>query len=289
MTRPGSLRARHWAIVAAVAAAAIGLEVCRQQQQEKKKEQRSAVPVKPDESGIRVTEGRWGDLPGWMVSAMPDAQKGGSVLVFLHGYGGRPDSPSLLDLARTIVRKHRKMRVILPEGPVRDAGGRAWWSFDDHDSPHHARGDEQGEELAPTPPLASARAALTSVLKEVSTRHAPHAIVLGGYSQGGMMAMDLALLRVAPVERVAVLSGTLLAASVSGLRGTGIVKEPVFVTHGRRDETLSFAAGERLRTLLSNHSHPVMWRPFDDGHRLPPDPILQELLVFLGAGSGGRH
>jgi phospholipase/carboxylesterase len=129
--------------------------------------------------------------------------------------------------------------------------------------------------------------ALSSLLKELSARHEPAAFLMGGYSQGGMMAMDLALLRVVPVDRVVVWSGTLLAASVSGLRATGITKEPVFVTHGHRAQTLSFAAGERLKTLLSEHGHPVMWRPFDGGHRPPPDPIMQEMLVFLGGS--GRH
>lgn len=245
-----------------------------------------ACPSKGGDRGegaaAKVTDGRWGSLSGKLVTVMPDAEQGGRVLVLLHGYGGRADSPAFLRGARVAAVRQPRLRIVIPDAPLRERKGHAWWSFEGHDWPPHAGGDEQGDALKATAPLAAARAALRALLKEVQARHRPQALMLAGYSQGGMMAMDLALTHDPPVERVAVLSGTILAASLPGLRAKEAPKPAVFATHGLGDRVLPFASGERLKTLLERHGHRVLWRPYEGGHGLPPREIFDELVVFLG-------
>jgi phospholipase/carboxylesterase len=43
----------------------------------------------------------------------------------------------------------------------------------------------------------------------------------------------------------------------------------VLVAHGRDDDELSFAAGERLRDVALAGGARVEWLPFDGGHGIP--------------------
>ncbi len=216
------------------------------------------------------------------MSALPEGQKGGKALVLLHGFRMRPDADSLLRSARKVAATLR-MRVFLP-GAIEAAGkGRAWWGADGRYWPRHAGGDEQGADLVTDPPLAAARSAVQAVLRDVRGRYQPQALLLAGYSQGAMLALDVALARQPPVDAVAALSGTMLAASLPGLRAPAAARTPVFLAHGRSDKTVPFAAGALAKTLLEQHGHPVTFRPFQGPHRLPPREIFADLLTFLGA------
>jgi phospholipase/carboxylesterase len=253
----------------ALAAVAIGGAACKR------------APREGDDAVI--TSGRWGGLDVRLVSPPGAPAKGGRALVMLHGFGGSPSTGSFRrPPGIAAVRQH--MRVFLPAGPEAYSGGRAWWGGDGEYWPPHAAGDEQGDALGTDPPLAAARSAVQALLRDIQREFAPDDLVLAGYSQGGMLAMDVALARDPPVERVAILSSTMLAASLPGLRGPG-VDPPVFVIHGRNDQVVPFASGERLKRLLEGHGHQVIWRPFDGGHQWPPRPIFDELLDFLAASA----
>jgi phospholipase/carboxylesterase len=233
-----------------------------------------------------ITSGRWGGLEVRLVSPPGAPAKGGPALVMLHGFGGSPSTGSFRRPPRVAAVRQR-MRVFLPAGPEAYQGGRAWWGGDGEYWPAHAGGDEQGQAVRTDPPLATARAAVQAMLKDIRREFAPDILVLAGYSQGGMLAMDVALARDPPVDRVAILSSTMLAASLPGLRAPGAARPPVFIIHGHNDRVVPFASGQRLKQLLERHEHPVTWRPFDGGHQLPPPAIFDELLDFL-AGGGPR-
>jgi len=97
-------------------------------------------------------------------------------------------------------------------------------------------------------------------------------LVVGGFSQGGMVVCDAALREPLPVAGLALLSASRIAFDQwKPLLAVGVAlkKLPVFVSHGRRDEDLSFAAGERLRDCLIEAGADVTWQPFDDGHEVP--------------------
>jgi phospholipase/carboxylesterase len=159
--------------------------------------------------------------------------------------------------------------------------GRAWWGGDGEYWPAHAGGDEQGEVLGTDPPLSKARAAIQSLLRDVRSEFTPDHLALAGYSQGGMLAMDVALTRDPPVDRVGIVSSTILASSLPGLRAAG-ADPPVLVIHGRKDEVVPFQSGERLKRLLEQHGHRVLWHPFGGGHHMPPPAQFDQLASFLG-------
>jgi phospholipase/carboxylesterase len=121
------------------------------------------------------------------------------------------------------------------------------------------------------------------VLRTVKERYAPDTLAVAGFSQGAMLALDVALAAAPAVDRVAMLSGALLADSISALRAYAPPRPPVLVSHGRADPVLPFAGGERVTEILTRHGFDVAWHPFDGGHEIPR-AVVDHLRAFLFAG-----
>jgi phospholipase/carboxylesterase len=82
------------------------------------------------------------------------------------------------------------------------------------------------------------------------------------------------------VERVVAMSGVLLTDSVPALTAPHPSQPRFLLSHGRRDPVVAFSSGERAKDLLEKNGFPVIWRPFDGGHEIPP-PVLAEVDRFL--------
>lgn len=188
--------------------------------------------------------------------------RGETVVVLVHGYGSRPE-----DLAPFASRTDlpEGTRVLLPEAPlpthppIGREGGRMWWRFpgDFHDlRGQHIEG------------VAQARATLARYLDR--TTDADDRVVLGGFSQGALLALDLAAHDPRPLAGLVLLSGTLmdeaeLAPRLSSRRGL-----PVRMTHGRADDVLPFERAEDLHRALASAGLDVRFEPFDGGHEVTP-------------------
>lgn len=211
-----------------------------------------------------------------VIGDMPEKAQGGQAVVLLHGWGAPADD--LVPLAEAL--RQPRTRFFLPAAPLPHVGGgRAWWHLDATDRPAHAHDDEPPT-APPHPALLAARTLVQGVLADIRAKHRPDRVVLGGFSQGAMLSIDVALAPGSTVDRIAVLSGAFLADSLVGLRAPRAVKPPVFVSHGRQDDILSFSAAERIRDLLSKHGFPLTWLPFDGGHDIPPS-VVRALADFL--------
>lgn len=246
---------------------------------------------KRGEPPVPLARGSWGGLDGFVAAPAP-ADRGGPALVLLHGFSGRPEQAfgrrhdeRWQGVLRDLVTR-RGVRVFLPAGlePFRE--GRAWWGGDGHYWPAHAA-DDGGDAEAPAtldPPVAAARAAIQRLLAEIRSTFAPTSLVLAGYSQGAMLALDVALARNPPVDRLVVVAGRMLATSLAGLRAAG-PRFPAFFAHGREDKTVPFSAGKGAAARLTRQGHPVTLRAFDGGHRPPPRDIFAELATFVAGRS----
>ncbi len=210
---------------------------------------------------------------------MREDERGGTAVVLLHGFGARGDD--LVPLAKSLLRP--STRCILPAAPLSlGNGGRAWWDIDAKDRPRYVT-----DEAAPPAPTAlpnsgleAARSAVTGVLRTTRERYAPQSLFLIGFSQGAMLSVDLALTGKEPLDRVAVLSGALLVDAAAQLSAPRRVRPAIFISHGRQDQRLPFAGGERMKIELEQHGFVVTFRPFDGGHAIPPG-VVSELSLFL--------
>jgi phospholipase/carboxylesterase len=224
-----------------------------------------APPAAPD----------WGGLDVAKVGRMRDDERGGTAIVLLHGWGagGRDLVPLAEELARG------RSRFFVPAAPLVEGTGRAWWHLD-ADRPAHAVDGVMPEGYQPRRQVGAARRAVQTILRTIRSRYAPDSLVLGGFSQGAMLSLDVALAADPPVDRVAALSGSLLADSLEGLRAPRAQRPPIFMSHGRMDGLLPFQGSERAKRTLEQRGFAVAWHPFDGGHEIPAD-VVEHLKTFV--------
>jgi phospholipase/carboxylesterase len=223
------------------------------------------------------------DIAGLRTTAVgnPDAPL---TLVLLHGYDMKP-----ADLAPFAHSIGIPAYFLLPQGPVSiPNGGHAWWEVD-----LEARESALSvgpRDLATDHPhgLAAARnqfgqflAAVTAGAKSGRTA-ASRKIVIGGFSQGGMLALDWVLRGNQRVDGLALLSTSRLALDEWEPQRERLRNLPVFLSHGATDRDLAFAAGERLRDFLLESAAQLTWTPFEGGHEIPL-VVWRGLRKFLAA------
>jgi len=124
------------------------------------------------------------------------------------------------------------------------------------------------------PGLAEARAKVTAMLDELDATLRPSSLVLGGFSQGSMLAVDVALRSERPLAGLVVMSGALIAESEWRPLAVKRAGLPVVQSHGTEDAILPFLVGEKLRDLLKGAGLLHTWVPFRGGHAIP-DPVIE--------------
>jgi phospholipase/carboxylesterase len=205
--------------------------------------------------------------------------EGGPLVVLLHGFAG---------VAEDLAPFGRSMGVagtfVFPEAPIdlapRGLRGKAWLAADGAGG-SDAAGPRDLSDFEPEG-LDEARARLDALLSELVAERPSAPLVLGGFSQGAMLAFDLALRTERPLAGVVQLSGCRIASRVwnpllGSRRGTR-----AFVSHGRSDPDLSFGAAEAWQRDLAAAGWNVDFFPFDGGHETPL-AVLRALKKFLRA------
>lgn len=217
-------------------------------------------------------------LAGVPAEVVGEPGPAGPVVVLLHGFNMRA-----ADLAPFGAALRVPARFVFPEGLVDldPLPGRAWWR---RDLPAGAERLTQGKprDLSATTPagLYRARKRLAAVLREIQAVWRPRQLVLGGFSQGAMLACDTALHTKQRLAGLALLSGARLCAPVWRPLLPRLEATPVFKSHGRSDPELCFSAAESFHRDLVAAGADVSWIPFDGGHEISL-VVLYHLRRFL--------
>jgi phospholipase/carboxylesterase len=208
---------------------------------------------------------------------------GPPTLVLLHGYGSSAERWA--PFTQTIqwpapgrfVFPQAPESTVPPDGP---SDGRAWWRLD---LASHIPPGESVPDLSATQPagLKVAASLVENLLKTVQ-RSPGGPIVLGGFSQGAMVASEVAFGSDARLRGLVLLSGTLVDENTWERNFERRAGMPVFLAHGRSDRMLPFAVADRFRRKLEAAGVKVTWFPFDGGHEIPAAVVI-ELNKFLGA------
>jgi phospholipase/carboxylesterase len=211
------------------------------------------------------------------VSGLREDQRGGSAIVLLHGWGAPGDD--LVPIAEALQRPDA--RFFVPAAPLPEmGGGRAWWHLNPLARLPYASTDRPAPGFQPSPEVVAARAAVQALIATIVERYAPATVALVGFSQGAMLALDVALAGTPAVQLVVAMSGVLLMDSVPALTAPHPTKPQFLLSHGRGDPVVPFPSGSRAKDLLEQHGFAVTWQPFDGGHEIPP-PVLAEAARFL--------
>lgn len=207
----------------------------------------------------------------------------GPMIVLCHGFGAPGDD--LVQLAEWL-EAPEGTRWVFPAGPLTMSplygDARAWWMLDLERLERELAAGRPADRAAEVPAgLAAARAALLGLLDGLARDHRRRddAFVLGGFSQGAMLSVDVALHGAHP-RGLVLLSGTLVAEAEWRPRAAALAGLRVFQSHGTKDGLLSFAGAEKLRDFLVAGGAEVGFVPFPGGHEIPP-PVLELVEDFL--------
>jgi phospholipase/carboxylesterase len=213
-----------------------------------------------------------------LTTTVVDAEDADTAVVLLHGYAMQPS-----DLAPFAHSLGVPARFFFPRGRFSSpAGGYAWWNVDEE---ARAASLQAGpRDLANQQPggLGAARDDLDALLAAIAGQFAPRRTIVGGFSQGGMLACDFVLRGATPVDGLVLLSASRLAFDTWQPCHERLRELPVYCSHGESDSDLAFAAGVALRDFLMASGARVSWMPFATGHEIPLG-VWRGLRKFLGA------
>jgi phospholipase/carboxylesterase len=200
------------------------------------------------------------------------------LLVALHGRG---------DTAQGFVRvvpllAPHGYRVLIPEGYFAWGGGRAWYA---HSPPREQE-------------VRASRAALMAFVTEANERYQtpPARTALVGFSQGGLMAIDVGLRFPKRLAAIVSMSGYLFMpqAVPVALREAGRSDHPpILLVHGLNDEVVWPQRSRYARNVLSAAGLQVELHELPIGHDVTPEAIAA-VLTFLqralaSADTSGRY
>lgn len=209
----------------------------------------------------------------------------GPVVVLMHGFGASGDD--LVGLA-DMLRVPKSTRFVFPEAPhalppAMGGYGRMWWPIDMERLARAMAGGPSRDMRSEDPAgLCASRELLLETLAVLRAewRVPEGGLVLGGFSQGSMLACDVVLRTDTAVDALVVLSGTMLAEDEWREGMTKRAGLPVFQSHGTVDTLLPFDLAKELSTAFEQHDMPTRWVPFRGGHEIPM-PVLAELGNYL--------
>lgn len=226
-------------------------------------------------------------------------------VVLCHGYGapGHDLAGLSLEWTERLGDVAEKFRFVFPAAPndlseLGMPGGRAWWPINMAKLAELAERNRPEELYDQHPPgLDEAREMLAATIGEVvdsvkkttndgEAQDANVRLVLGGFSQGAMLAMELSLR--GPIEPPAALfqlSGTLICQDVWKPAAGRLADTDVFQSHGTADPILPFPAAEALRDLLLGAGVRVDFYPFHGPHTIEAGAVARttELLRRVAA------
>jgi len=202
------------------------------------------------------------------------------LVILLHGFGAPGDD--LVPLANELVAPDGTW-FLIPEAPFNLSDSapqmgevRAWWPID-LASVQVAMFSRDLEALAEGLRAGSAPAVeRVSRLVEEACRHfgvSSKRTVLGGFSQGAIVALEATLDLRWPLAGLLLFSGLSLYGKTLVERAGAAAPMASVVSHGQSDPILPYSLGEQMGSDLARAGWDVDWVPFVGGHGIPPKAI----------------
>jgi phospholipase/carboxylesterase len=214
---------------------------------------------------------------------------GGPCVVLFHGYGA--DSSDLLPLAE-MMNSGPHITWVFPDAPLEviiapGFYGKAWYQIDMKRLEQAMVNGEPADLTQTKPPgLEEARKRAATLYDDLRAKHSH--LVLGGFSQGAILTMELAFTQTKKPSGLVLMSGALidekrwseLAPSCEGL---------TFIqTHGKNDALLGYEFAEKLRELLDRSGLHGEFVSFSGGHEIPPKAV-EKIASYLKSCLKTRH
>jgi phospholipase/carboxylesterase len=121
--------------------------------------------------------------------------------------------------------------------------------------------------------VAASRELLLRFLGEITTRYPTTSLIVAGFSQGGMMALDVGLRATENVAGVIAMSGGLYEEDLPNLAAHAHV--PVLIAHGTQDEVVPVNYARRARRVLEDAGLNVEYHEYPMDHQV----VMEEMAV----------
>ncbi len=193
--------------------------------------------------------------------------KNKTAVFLFHGYGA--DSSDLVSLKEELVVDSQNYNWVFPQGIHKvDIGGgytgRAWWPI--------AMSSLPGDWSDISPP--GVEDLVKNVLKFVESYQIPWSqIVLGGFSQGAMLATEIYLQAPETPKGLLSFSGSLVRRSTWQKLMPARKNQKVFLSHGEQDQVLPIKGTFGLQTLFKQNEIKTDLITFAGGHEIPMKAI----------------
>lgn len=208
------------------------------------------------------------------------------AVVICHGYGASYEdlAPLAGEWISILADLAVHFRFVFPDAPndLAELGmpqARAWWQINMAqlaEAVQASRFDELHEHEPPG--IDQARESLASTVSRVKQDLAGDStpLVLGGFSQGAMLTMDLALRgQIDPPQQLFQLSGTIVCGPKWRNNLDRLADTPVFQSHGTIDPILPYSSAVALREMLTEAGIDVDFHSFVGPHTIDGESVTR--------------
>ncbi len=184
------------------------------------------------------------------------------LLLLLHGFGANEDD--LFSLAPYL---DERFMIVSARAPITlQPMSYAWFNL----------GFTPQGILVNPEEVESSRRAIHKFIGEIVEAYQcdPNEVYLMGFSQGGMMALAVALTYPGSAAGVVSMSGRLLPQTLAQITDKdALIGLPVFMAHGARDTVLPIGHGRDARAKLSELPVDLSYHEYDMGHEITAESL----------------
>ncbi|HWU43376.1 MAG TPA: hypothetical protein VN132_08060 [Bdellovibrio sp.] len=202
-------------------------------------------------------------------------------VIFFHGYGA--DANDLYPLGEMISTK-KTHNWLFPNGPLEvPIGpawmGRAWWPIDMMEIQRAVESGTVRDFSNETPKgFEKARDLCLEMIRQLKVPW--NQIILGGFSQGAMLATEIYLRAPETPKGLVIMSGSLLNQEKWKELLPARAGQKFFQSHGDSDPILGFKQAQKLETLLTQNGMKGSLISFRGGHEIPAQ-LLQKISEYI--------
>jgi len=212
-------------------------------------------------------------LPAIEIETKP---KPSHTVIWLHGLGA--DGNDFVPVVKELKLPPLGIRFVFPHAPMRPVtinGGfvmRAWYDIAYQELVF--KEDERG--------LRESQKLIEELIVRENTRGIPSSrIVLAGFSQGGVLALQTGLRQSKPLAGLMALSSYLpMSPMIEVERNAASNSVPIFMGHGITDNIVPLALGKMSRDTLIKLGYEVDWHQYTMPHSVCPEE-LADIGVWL--------
>lgn len=182
------------------------------------------------------------------------------MVIMIHGRGA--DMNDLADLA-PLLDTPAGARFVFPNAPKAFEaypGMSFGWTWFDGWPPENAS-------------VSASREILLAFLDEITAQYPTTKLIVSGFSQGAMMALDAGVRTTRDVAGIIAMSGGLYEEELPDLRARSSV--PVLISHGSQDDVVPVNYARRARAVLEAAGFDVEYHEYPMGHQV----VMEEVAV----------